>query len=375
MGHQVIVIPSLKPDARLAGLVTDIREEFVRSGADAPEVVIVNDGSDASYDHFFEDAAANGATVLTHEVNRGKGAALKTAVRYIREHYGTEYGMITADADGQHLPKDILRVALDMEAHPEALVMGSREFGEGTPWKSLFGNRCTSFFFRITTGRSCRDTQTGLRGIPASLMQLAAEVEGDRYEYEMNFLMDAALVAPFHTTTIETVYFDDNKGSHFHPVRDAVRVYGRFLRFLLASTGGFLVDILMFMLFLRLFTASGVAAEGAIGGSDGPTALLFGMSLKWESIVIILSTVLARICSGIVNFLLNKHYAFRSKQKAAGEAGRYLVLFIGLMAASALFTSAISSITHLPTPTKIVVDVVLFLASYRIQRAWVFRKT
>ena len=374
MGHQVIVIPSLKPDERLGRLVTDIRETFVSDGADAPDIVIVNDGSDASYDVFFAEAEKNGAVVLKHEVNRGKGAALKTAVTYIRERYGEDCGMITADADGQHLPKDILRVAKDMDAHPEALVMGSREFGEGTPWKSLFGNRCTSFFFRITTGRACRDTQTGLRGIPASLMKLAGEVEGDRYEYEMNFLMDAALVAPFHTTTIETVYFDDNKGSHFHPVRDAVRVYGRFLRFLFASTAGFVVDILMFMLFLRLFTASGFAAEGVIGGSDGPTALLFGMSLKWESIAIILSTVLARICSGIVNFLLNKHYAFRSKKKAAGEAGRYFVLFIGLMAASALLTSAVSSITHLPTPTKIVVDVVLFLASYRIQRTWVFRK-
>ena len=309
--------------------------------------------------------------MLKHEVNRGKGAALKTAVAYIREHYGEDCGMITADADGQHLPKDILRVARDMDAHPEALVMGSRDFGEGTPWKSLFGNRCTSFFFRITTGRACKDTQTGLRGIPASLMKLAGEVEGDRYEYEMNFLMDAALVAPFHTTTIETVYFDDNKGSHFHPVRDAVRVYGRFLRFLLASTAGFLVDILCYMLFLRILPESVNAFSEKM-----PAFLLnvFGSEGAELAARIMVSVVLARLISGTVNFLLNKYYSFQIKKKAAGEAGRYFILFICQMICSAVFTALLSSALNAPTLSKIIVDVILFFLSYRIQREWVFRK-
>ncbi|MBR0090810.1 MAG: GtrA family protein [Lachnospiraceae bacterium] len=370
MGKEVIVIPSLKPDERLPRLVTDIRTAFPDAGMEAPDVLIVNDGSDASYDSFFEEAKKNGATVLRHEVNRGKGAALKTAVAWIREHYGNDRGMITADADGQHLPKDIVRVAQDMEAHPEALVMGSRDFGEGTPWKSLFGNRMTSFFFRITTGRRCKDTQTGLRGIPASLMELAGEVEGDRYEYEMNFLMDAALVAPFHTTTIETVYFDENKGSHFHPVRDAIRVYGRFIRFFIASTAGFLVDILLYMLFLRILPSSVDALSAKM-----PAFLVevFGTAGADMAARIMVSVVLARIFSGTVNFLLNKYYSFKSKKKAGREAARYFILFIGQMICSALLTALLSSVLQAPTLSKIIVDTVLFFISYRIQRAWVFR--
>ena len=368
---KIIVIPSLKPDERLAKLVTDIQQTFLSSDTqDMPDIVIVNDGSDASYDPFFRAAQENGAHILTHEVNRGKGAALKTAVSYIRRTYGEQCGMITADADGQHLPKDILRVAEDMDAHPEALVMGSRTFGKGTPWKSLFGNRLTSFFFRITTGRRCADTQTGLRGIPASLMELSAEVEGDRYEYEMNFLMDAALRAPFHVTPIETVYFDDNKGSHFHPVRDAIRVYSRFLRFFFASTAGFVVDILLYMLLLRILPAS---VDRLSASMPAPMQRVFGTQGAEMAARIFLSVVLARICSGIVNFLLNKYYAFRSKKKAAGEAGRYFILFVCQMIASALFTALLSSVLQAPTLSKIIVDVILFFISYRIQRAWVFR--
>ena len=347
MAQHIIVIPSLKPDARLAELIADIKEQGFR------HIIVVDDGSGPVYRHFFDDCEALGCTVLRHETNRGKGAALKTASAYIRTAFGADAGMITADADGQHLPEDILRVAHDMDAHPEALVLGSRDFGKGTPWKSLCGNRITSVFFLLTCGRWVKDTQTGLRGIPASLMELAETEEGDRYEYEMNFLMDACLTHPFYTTAIQTVYFDENKGSHFHPVRDAARVYARFIRFAVSSVGGFLVDILMFMLFLRLLQNATAAME--------------------LSFYIVTATVLARVCSGLANFLLNKYYTFRSKKKAPGEAVRYGILFVCQMAASALFTTLVSSVLQAPTPSKILVDMVLFFISYRIQRAWVFR--
>ena len=368
MAQHIIVIPSLKPDNRLVELIADLKEKGFR------DIVIVDDGSGPSYRHFFEDCEALGCTVLVHEKNRGKGAALKTAASHIRSRFGNDADMITADADGQHLPEDILKVAHDMEKNPEALVLGSRDFGKGTPWKSLCGNRITSVFFLLTCGRWVKDTQTGLRGIPASLMELAETEEGDRYEYEMNFLMDACLTHPFHTTTIKTVYFNENKGSHFHPVRDAARVYARFIRFLVSSLGGFLVDILMFMLFLRLLPGASVLSGG---GSAFYLPGLFGQytatDAEAEALRIVIATVLARLCSGIANFLLNKFYTFRSKKKAPGEAVRYGILFVCQMAASALFTALVSSMLHAPTPSKILVDVILFFISYRIQRAWVFR--
>ncbi|MBR0171951.1 MAG: bifunctional glycosyltransferase family 2/GtrA family protein [Lachnospiraceae bacterium] len=366
MGRHIVVIPSLKPDNRLVSLIADLKEQGFR------DIVIVDDGSGESYRHFFDDCASAGCTVLRHEVNRGKGAALKTAASYIREQFGEEADMITADADGQHLPKDIRRVADDMDAHPDALVLGSRDFGKGTPWKSLCGNRITSVFYLLTCGRWVKDTQTGLRGIPASLMELAVTEEGDRYEYEMNFLMDAALTHSFHVTTIETVYFDDNKGSHFHPVRDAARVYARFIRFLVSSLGGFVVDILMFVLFLRILPGT-FEFLPITDAPDGSGFITKPGVAEATAMKIIVAAVLARICSGIANFLLNKFYTFRSRERAAGEAVRYFILFVCQMAASAGFTALLSSVLHAPTPSKIIVDVILFFISYRIQRAWVFR--
>ena len=107
---------------------------------------------------------------------------------------------------------------------------------------------------------------------------------------------------------------------------------------------------------------SAVYLQGMIGRIAGAEA---------EQIVI--STVLARICSGIANFLLNKFYTFRSRERAAGEAVRYFILFVCQMAASAGFTALLSSVLYAPAPSKIIVDVILFFISYRIQRAWVFR--
>ena len=366
MAQHIIVIPSLNPDARLVELIADLKENGFR------DIIVVDDGSGPSYRSFFDDCTDLGCIVLTHETNRGKGAALKTAAAYIRSTFGADAGMITADADGQHLPEDIRRVANDMDAHPDTLVLGSRDFGKGTPWKSLCGNRITSVFFLLTCGRWVKDTQTGLRGIPASLMELAETEEGDRYEYEMNFLMDACLTHPFYATTIRTVYFNENKGSHFHPVRDAARVYARFIRFVVSSVGGFLVDILMFMLFLRLLPET-FPFLPFTDASGGVVIMTNPGVANVSAAKIVVATVLARICSGLANFLLNKYYTFRSKQKAPGEAVRYGILFVCQMAASALFTTLVSSVLRAPTPSKIIVDMILFFISYRIQRAWVFR--
>ena len=109
MAQHIIVIPSLKPDSRLVELIADLKEKGFQ------QIVVVDDGSGPAYRHFFDECEALGCTLLTHEKNRGKGAALKTAAAYIRSHFGSDADMITADADGQHLPEDILRVAQDME--------------------------------------------------------------------------------------------------------------------------------------------------------------------------------------------------------------------------------------------------------------------
>ena len=111
-----------------------------------------------------------------------------------------------------------------MREHPEGLVLGVREFAGKIPFRSRLGNVWTRALFRLVTGISLRDTQTGLRGIPRGLFERLLGIPGDRYEYELRMLVDARFhPSPPLQVPIETVYIDGNKSSHFRPFEDTVR--------------------------------------------------------------------------------------------------------------------------------------------------------
>ena len=202
------------------------------------------------------------------------------------------------------------------------------------------------------TGVSCSDTQTGLRGIPRKLIPLAAETHGSRYEYEMNFLSDAAERCEMVFVPIETVYEDNNSCSHFRPIRDSLRVYGRMIRFMISSLTGSVVDYFIFAVMLVLLPFAGMSRTAS---------------------VVVAATVIARLFSGIVNFIMNKKFAFRSAGDTGSEGFRYLILFICQMGASAALVSALSAVIT-PIVAKVIVDTSLFFASYFIQKRWVFSR-
>lgn len=218
--NHVVCIPAYKPDHRLLELV----EALENTGL--IRIVLADDGSGSEYTPIFYRAEELGCTIVHHEHNMGKGAALRTGIEKAVHQFGQKINIITADADGQHLAQDIVRIADAMDTYPDHLVLGVRDFDkENVPPRSRMGNRITSAFFKAATGVSCKDTQTGLRGIPASLIPLALRVKGDRYDYEMNFLTEAVKRAPLIMLPIETVYEDDNESSHFRPVRDSFLIY------------------------------------------------------------------------------------------------------------------------------------------------------
>lgn len=134
-----LVIPALDPGRELPGLLARLRPDW------AGPVVVVDDGSGRQAQAVFAAAGQLGATVLHHGGNRGKGAALKTALRYCRTAWPGLAGCVTADADGQHSAADILRVADALRSHPGSLVLGVRDFstpacrcaaGWATAWRA-----------------------------------------------------------------------------------------------------------------------------------------------------------------------------------------------------------------------------------------------
>ena len=213
-----LVIPVCDPDAeRFPPLVRRLREDFMH-------VVVVDDGS-AQGREAFDAVRDNVDAVLVHEVNRGKGAALRTAFAWVRENLPRVAGVVTVDGDGQHDPEDVRRVAEELAHDPSGgIVLGVRTFTGDVPFRSKLGNFWTRGLFRLLTGLAVSDTQTGLRGIQSALLPRLLAIPGDRYEYEIRMLADACRhPAPPREVTVRTIYLDGNAASHYRPLRDTFR--------------------------------------------------------------------------------------------------------------------------------------------------------
>lgn len=339
----VVIIPALNPDEKLITLVEKLKQYDLTT-------IIINDGSAPGYEIIFDILRTKlDCVVRVHHKNMGKGVALKTGMAYAANIYPDAPGYVTADADGQHAPEDILNVARMLEQNPGSLILGTRDFNNAkTPFKSKWGNRITSLAYLLSTGARCPDTQTGLRGIPMSWTKALLKIPGDRYEYEMNVLLEAGKSRiPFVEIPIETIYLNENKASHFHAIKDSARIYLNILKFSLSSFVSAIVDNSVFTLLMQI-------AFGA------------------TSLGILEATIIARVMSGGVNYLLNKHWVFQNTDREGKAALQYVILFICQMLLSWFFVSSLSSLPIHLTVLKICVDTGLFIGSYLIQKNFIF---
>ncbi|MDO4888976.1 MAG: bifunctional glycosyltransferase family 2/GtrA family protein [Actinomycetaceae bacterium] len=335
----IVVIPSLEPDRRLPDLVADIRRELVDA-----RVLVVDDGSGTNYAPIFQDARDRGASVIGYERNRGKGYALRTAFEWCLKN-APGHEVVCADSDGQHRPKDIVKVASAVRTNPKALVLGVRAFTGRVPARSRFGNWMSAQFFRLASGVKVGDTQTGLRGYGHEQLASLVDVPGDRFEWELNALLAAAdAKREIVQVPIDTVYIDENSSSHFRPIQDSWRVFRPLLAF--AGAGVFC------------------------------WVLEFGVFLFLAANVNLLTAVIAsRIISGVVNFGINKMGVFRerSKERTWHQAGQYTALAIFLIGVTYV---GVRLLTAIGVPTwlaKITTDVAGFILSFTVQRRLIFR--
>ena len=211
-----VAIPSLDPDEKLPALIDNLK------AAGFETILVINDGSAPQYDPFFEQAAEKGCIVLKHAVNWGKGRALKTAFNYFLNELPGLEGMVTVDSDGQHSVQDTIRCANQLLAHPQALILGCRNFKEqGIPLRSRFGNVLTCKVLKALCGVAVSDSQTGLRGFSRRVMLAFMQTKGERFEYETNMLIDTKeKEIPIREIPIETIYIENNATSHFNPLKD-----------------------------------------------------------------------------------------------------------------------------------------------------------
>lgn len=338
-----VVIPAFEPDERL----TDLAASFAACGN---AVIVIDDGSGDAYRHIFDRLTLH-CIVLHHSKNLGKGAALKTAFRYIDDCMPRVACITTVDADGQHLLTDAEKIAMTAWANPGTLVLGSRAFGGRVPLRSILGNRITCWFFRRISGVTLHDTQTGLRAFDRSLLKTMRKIPGSRYEYEMNVLLRCARgQVPIKEVSIRTVYHDrKNSCSHFHAVKDSFRIYRNLLKFSASSLAGFSAD---YILFLGLQSVLPAGAE-----------------------TLVLSNVLARICSAALNYGLNNRLVFHNSVSVKKTLPQYAALATGILAANSAILSFLADDLGVPSPAaKLITEITLFCLSYSVQVHFIFRR-
>ena len=352
-----VVLPSLDPDEKLIAVVDGLLEYGFS------DIILVNDGSKPENLHYFEDLAAQHPEIhlLHHEVNKGKGAALKNAFNYFLQNRPEGIGVVTVDGDNQHHPADT-RACTEHMMETGTTTLGCRDFNQAdVPARSSFGNKMTSGIFKIFVGMTISDTQTGLRAIPREVLKTLVHVYGDRFEYETNMLLAFKQNAiPFDEVKIRTVYIEENKSSHFRVIHDSWRIYklilAHFFRYTVSSVVSAVVDTgaysLLSWLLASAFQGFSLTAAAGVG---------------------------ARIISSLLNFFMNKKLVFQTQVSTGKAMLRYYTLALPQMAAQVLLTQGVYSLfgigdsaTGLRTVIYAVVMTALYFLSYMIQQRWVF---
>lgn len=338
----VVIIPAFNPDSKMIGLVRDL------FGAGLRQIVLVDDGSSKECRKYFEAAEEEfGCRVFRNAVNMGKGRALKNGFNYILNEYPDLDGVITADSDGQHTAEDIGRCAdLLLEKRDKKVIfLGTRDFdAEGIPARSRFGNKITRIVLNLFCGVDISDTQTGLRGTGRGVLCDILCCIGERYEYEMNMLIEVSEKnIALEEFPISTIYIEDNASSHFNPVMDSFKIYQTILKY---SFSSLLTTVIDFVLF----------------------SILIGSGMK-----IISATYLSRMCSMIVNFAINKKIVFGVQGGLGRQFLKYGILVAVSGTVSALMVQAMAGYLRMPPLLcKAVVDTLLYFLNYYVQRTFIF---
>lgn len=301
----IIVIPSLNPDSSLIKLLGTIRQSLT-----AAPILIVNDGSSDSHEAIFEEAIAYDCVVKKHEMNLGKGAALKTALQHVLTDYPTIEYIVTIDSDSQHSMTDLLACVETAQQNPTSLVFG--------------------------TGAS------HLRVIPRRFLASLLQIKGDRFDYETNMLIALEENSmPIVTHPINALYIDKSGSSSSKPI-------DVFLKYLLSSGMSFLLDLLVFAVTIRLIT------EGSLAS-------------------ISIASFSARAVSSMFNYYLNREHVFKSQSQSS--VVKYFSLVVFQIALSSFFVYLSSQLFYQADTVlfKVIVDGLLFVFSYFVQKYMVFK--
>lgn len=351
--NPVVLIPAYKPEKQI---LLDIVKQI--ASFDVEKIIIVDDGSGPEFQSVFEQLGIIEKTIILHQKkNQGKGAALRTGFKHILDYRINCSGVITVDADGQHLPVDVDRIIQSMKENPKSLVLGVRGFSGKVPLRSLLGNKITYLMFRGLVGQSISDTQTGLRAIPISLLEQLVQLKSDRYAYELEMLLTLVQKkVSIKEVQITTVYENNNSISSFRPVSDSILVYKTLFLWW------------FYFRFRQLFkySLSGIFSTIA---DFGIYILLINLSCGFVT-----ASILARILSVIIHFSANKYFTFSYKDVPnIMEIAKYLLVVVfNLFSSIFLIYLFVTYLSLGEVVAKVAAQLILFFATYTLLNGFVF---
>ncbi|MCI9379802.1 MAG: glycosyltransferase [Dorea sp.] len=347
----VIIIPAYNPDKKLLVFLGDL----IKAGYN--KIIIIDDGSKEETRQYFNEAKSNyHCVVLFHSINLGQGRAYKTGFNYYLSEckqggdFENTIGIIQCDCDGQHHIDDINACTELLRQYPDKFILGVRDFSnKNVPFRSRFGNNCTTFIFKSFCGLNISDTQTGLKGIPASFIPKLMETSGERFEYASSVLLETKRQGiEIIQFPIQTIYINGNETSHFNPLFDSIRIYSLIFKYLISSLSAFIVDVIAFSIFLSIFR-------------------------KTIDNYIIAATYMSKLISCTYSFFVNKNLVFHNRSKFLPAVFKYTVLCVIQASLSGILVDKTVCITAWHEITcKVIVDTILFFLSYQVQNRWVF---
>lgn len=335
---KALLIPIYEPTEKVLPFLKQFQKE------DFDAFLVVDDGSGEKYRSIFDSVQEQTVfPVLSYEDNKGKGHALKEGIRSLLKDYPDLDTIVTADGDGQHLRKDILRVAEKTKEFPSAVILGVRDFANA-PAKSASGNKWSARYFYIATHRKVSDCQTGLRALPKESFDMALHAYGERFDYEMNFLLPASREYGVKEVTIETIYEDGNQGTHFRPVADSLLIMRTPIAYILVGVTSFLIDVLAFYLFEKYVFQNAAS----------------------DALQLLYCNLCARAISFPYNFILLDTLVFHHKMIFHNSFYKYLVLALTSVFTAYGLTYLFSRYWPALTPIKIIVSIFLGIVIYFI---------
>ncbi len=339
-----ILIPTFNPDSTLTKLLSEMLKLKLKNIYNFnPDILIIDDGSNKkeSLKILKKINSFDSVEIISHKRNLGKGTALKTGFKKLK-NLNYSY-VVTADSDGQHSAKDVFKI-LEKSIEGDEPILGARDFSSpGVPFKSKLGNNLTNLILKIFYNVTINDTQTGLRAFPSKYFSFLLGIQGNRYEYEFNCLIELMRIKTLKSVPIETLYFQKNRGSNFRPVIDSLLVYFVLLRH---SCVAFAVASIDFLLIYLLFIFY-----------PGP-----------------LSFLIIRVITLHLYYYFMKKTVFKTKGKVKKELLRfYLIAFLNLVISWIIFKHLFFDVQSGFTFAYLGAVLAIYFLNFFIQKGFIFK--